>query len=61
MPQSQNLKLSGKKVVVVGLGISGLWTARYLAGAGADVIVSEINTEAELDPDMCREIQGAWG
>ncbi len=57
MPQSQNLDVSGKKVVVVGLGISGLWTARYLAGHGADVIVSEINAETELDPDMCREIR----
>jgi len=57
MPQSQNLKLSGKKVVVVGLGISGLWTARYLAGHGADVMVSEVNAEGDLDPDMCREIR----
>jgi flavin-dependent dehydrogenase len=58
MPQSpKNVKISGIKVVVVGLGISGLWTARYLARHGAEAIVSEINAEAEIDPDICREIK----
>ncbi len=41
----------------MGLGISGLWAARYLAAHGADTIVSEKNPEAALDPDICREIR----
>lgn len=52
------MKISGEKIVIVGLGISGFWTARSLAGTGADVTVSEMNSEADLDPDMCREIRG---
>ena len=47
----------GKKVTVVGLGISGLWSARWLAGQGANVTVSEIRPETELAPDICREIR----
>ncbi len=44
------------KVLVVGLGTSGLWTARWLAGQGADVIVTERKRESELDPDILREL-----
>ena len=44
------------KVLVVGLGTSGLWTARWLAGQGADVIVTEVRNESELDSDMLREL-----
>jgi len=44
------------KVLVVGLGTSGLWTARWLAGQGADVIVTEKKRESELDPDILREL-----
>lgn len=51
------MTLAGKKIVIVGLGISGLWTARSVAGTGADVTVSEMNPEADLDPDICSEIQ----
>lgn len=57
MLQSQNATISGKKIVVVGLGISGLWTARYFAGRGADVVVSEKDPERDIDPDMLREIK----
>ena len=46
-----------KKVVVVGLGVSGLWVARWLAGQGADVTVSEIKPEIDLDPDICADIR----
>lgn len=46
-----------KKVVVVGLGISGLWVARWLAGQGADVTVSELKPEIDLDPDVCADIR----
>jgi len=44
------------KALVVGLGISGLWTARWLAGQGAEVIVTEMKRELELDPDILREL-----
>lgn len=55
--QAQNsLNFSGKNVLVVGLGISGLWTARWLAGQGAVVTISEIRSETDLDPGTCSEI-----
>jgi len=44
------------KVLVVGLGTSGLWTARWLAGQGADVMVTERKRESEPDPDILREL-----
>lgn len=43
-------------VLVVGLGISGYWTARWLAGQGARVTVSETKEESEFDPDILREL-----
>lgn len=55
--EAEDLKLAGSKIVVVGLGISGLWTARYLAKHNAEVIISDINHEVDLDPDTCREIR----
>jgi len=56
-PSSQKINLSGKKIVVVGLGVSGLWTIRCLALNGADVTASEINPETELDPVIFRELR----
>jgi len=55
--EAEDLKLTGSKIVVVGLGISGLWTAPYLAGHNAEVIISDINHEVDLDPDTCNEIR----
>jgi len=46
----------GKKVVVLGLGISGLWTARWLAGQGARVTVSEIKSRSEIQPEIFKEM-----
>ncbi|MCD6560909.1 MAG: UDP-N-acetylmuramoyl-L-alanine--D-glutamate ligase [Deltaproteobacteria bacterium] len=40
---------AGKKALVVGLGISGFWAAQWLKGNGADVTLSDIRPEAELD------------
>jgi len=45
------------KTLVVGLGISGLWTARWLAHQGAEVTVSEIRPEQELDEKVLRELR----
>ncbi len=57
MSQDLNQKLHGDKITVVGLGISGLWTARALAGKGMDITVSEASSETDLAPDICREIR----
>ena len=35
------IEVSNRNVLVVGLGISGLWSARCLAAKGARVTVSE--------------------
>ncbi len=45
------------KILVVGLGISGVVTASWLAKAGAHVDVSEIRPEKDLDPAICRELR----
>jgi len=45
------------KTLVVGLGISGLWTARWLAHQGAEVTVSEIRPEQELEKKALRELR----
>ena len=57
MRQPHDLEVFGKKVVVLGLGVSGLWTARWLAWHGASVTVSEIKSGADLDPVICKEIR----
>ena len=57
MSQILNQKFPGDKITIVGLGISGLWTARTLAGKGLDITVSEAGAESDLDPDICREIR----
>lgn len=48
---------SGKKVVVVGLGLSGLWTARWLIERGAIVTVSEIRPEPDVGSGLCKEVR----
>jgi UDP-N-acetylmuramoylalanine--D-glutamate ligase len=45
------------KVLVVGLGVSGLCTARFLSGQGATVTVSEIRPESALDEGTCKELR----
>ena len=49
------MKLSHKKVLVVGLGKSGLSAARYLSKEGAIVTVSDLKEEAELDRALLYE------
>lgn len=46
---------SNKKILVVGLGISGLSTVRYLSRVGADVAVSDLKSEMDLDPGILSE------
>ena len=51
--------LEGKKgrVLVVGLGISGHRTARWLAARGADVTVSDMRPARDLDPAVMDELE----
>ncbi len=50
-------KFRDTKALVVGLGITGLYTARWLAKQGAVVTVSEARPETELDSTICREVR----
>jgi len=43
--------------VVMGLGVSGFWTAKWLADQGAFVTASDVNAEKDLDPHMIEELQ----
>ena len=56
MQDSHDLKLNKRKILVVGLGISGLYTARLLSAHGAEVTVSEILPENDLDPEVLHEM-----
>ena len=47
----------GRKVVVVGLGVSGFWSARCLAGKGARVTVSEERGREHIDPHFLRDLE----
>jgi UDP-N-acetylmuramoylalanine--D-glutamate ligase len=57
MQENNKFEFYKKKAVVVGLGISGLWTARLLAGYGAEVTVSEMKPNVDMDPEILREIE----
>ncbi|MFO7986714.1 MAG: UDP-N-acetylmuramoyl-L-alanine--D-glutamate ligase [Desulfatiglandaceae bacterium] len=48
---------AGSRVLVVGLGTSGYWSARHMAHLGSNVTVSEARPEAELDADQLDELQ----
>lgn len=47
----------GARVLVVGLGITGLWTARWLTKQGAYVTVTDMKKESDLDPGVVRELR----
>ena len=51
------MKVSNKKVLVVGLGKSGLSAARWLSKEGARVVVSDMKEEMELDAAALHEIR----
>ena len=53
---SDSLELSGRRVVVAGLGVSGTWCARWLTRLGARVTVSEIKPRGQLDPSLLAEL-----
>lgn len=54
-PKSQ-LNIPTSKFLVVGLGTSGYWAARWLAEAGAKVTLSDIKERSQLDPEYLKEL-----
>ncbi len=51
------LEMRNKNITVLGLGKSGLSAAKWLSKQGAQVTVSEIKAEAELDPLTIKQIK----
>ncbi len=51
------MELKGKRVMVLGLGRTGLETARFLEREGADVLVSDCKGERDLQKEL-RELSG---
>lgn len=49
----------GQRILVVGLGTSGYWTARYMAQKGAEVTVSDSRPLSELDARQISELKSA--
>lgn len=52
---STGMDVFGKKVLVVGLGKSGLSASRWLSRQGAHVTVSELKVEDDLDRELLKE------
>ena len=48
---------SGKKILVVGLGLSGIWTVRWLAGHGASITASDTKPERDIDSTVIKELR----
>lgn len=46
-----------KKVLVVGLGRSGISTARYYSRRGVEVTIGDIKDEKDIEPELLREIR----
>jgi UDP-N-acetylmuramoylalanine--D-glutamate ligase len=51
------MQLKHKKILVVGLGKSGLSVVRYLAREGAKVTVSDMKRKADLEPGRVQEMK----
>ena len=51
------MEFNNKKILVVGFGRSGLSTARYLTGLGAEVTIGDIKPKAELDKNLLKEVR----
>jgi UDP-N-acetylmuramoylalanine--D-glutamate ligase len=48
-----------KRILVVGIGKSGISSSLWLAGQGADVVLADIKEEGELDSDALKRIRAA--
>jgi len=55
--EKKMMDLKGKKILVVGLGRTGLACTRFLAERGAEVTVSEVRPEAQIQGEL-RGIEG---
>ena len=49
------MEFAKKKVLVLGLGKSGLSAARWLSRSGADVTIGDIKPEADLDQELLKQ------
>lgn len=52
------MEVQGKRVTVIGLGRSGFSAAKWLRRQGAEVLVSDLKMERDLDSHMVRELRG---
>jgi UDP-N-acetylmuramoylalanine--D-glutamate ligase len=50
------MSLLKKKVLVIGLGKTGLSVSRWLTNQGAEVTVSDIKKKTDIDSDLVNEI-----
>jgi UDP-N-acetylmuramoylalanine--D-glutamate ligase len=48
-----------KRILVVGIGKSGISSSLWLAGQGADVVLADIKEEGEFDSDALKRIRAA--
>jgi len=55
-PKSK-LNIHTSRILVVGLGTSGYWAARWLAREGANVIVSDIKERSQLNLELLKELE----
>ncbi len=55
-PKSE-LNIHTSRFLVVGLGTSGYWAAKWLAGEGAKVTVSDIKERSQLDIQFLEELE----
>ncbi len=51
-------EIPGKRALVVGLGVSGFWAAKWLRSQDALVTVTDKREEKELDSGLLRELMG---
>lgn len=50
------MHIKGKKVVVVGLGVTGYYTALWACSQGATVLVTDIRPSDDFDTDLLKEL-----
>lgn len=53
------MEFSGKKILVAGMGKSGLSASILLAGKGADVAIADAKREADIDPQALASVRDA--
>ncbi len=51
--------LPGQRAVVMGAGVSGLWSALFLRSQGLSVVLSDMAPLSELDPEVVTKVKGS--